>query len=103
MRQFATETWIDYARGLAPAEQAGVIQEHLDRNCAPCRAAFQVWRKVAEALLNERSYEPPEHAVRIIRAAFQPQAGLPGIPNKAAVARLIFDSFRQPLAEGVEW
>ncbi len=100
MKHFADDEWVDWARGTAPEEKRSAMQSHLDSGCTECRAAQMLWSRLAEVSAREKSYEPPADVVRAAKAAFgvagpEPKAGL------IEVIKLVFDSFAQPVAQGV--
>lgn len=101
MEHFTLEDWLDFARLAEQIEQRAVMQQHLNQGCIPCASAVQMWKKVAEVASREISYAPPESVVRCAKAVYylyEPEKALGGAIR---IARLIFDSFRQPTQEGV--
>ena len=99
MKHFAAEEWADFARGAAPAELEGEMRSHLDTGCEECAAALRLWTAVHDAAQKEDEYQPPEGALHIVRAFFRVRQS--ALAKKRSLARLVFDSFTQPLAPGV--
>ena len=62
---------------------------------------FHLCRDVTDFSTRESSYEPPEGVVRSVKALFALQTPKTVTPPMLKVARLIFDSFRQPVPVGV--
>ena len=98
MKHFSTDEWIDYVRELQSPEMATKMKEHLT-NCGECLASYRLWAEVSKAASNELDYAPPAHAIRITRSQF---AGSQAPANdwKGIVAKLMFDSLRQPITAG---
>lgn len=99
MKHFSLEEWADFARQVAPSEDRGQMQRHLDSGCSKCLQIVDLWRSVAALARAESAYEPPSEAVRFIKNAYrgsEPKRSLP----KTLPARLIFDSFIHPLPAG---
>lgn len=101
MSCFALDEWVGFVRQIVLPERMAEMQQHLDDGCQRCSEAQRMWRGVLELAKQEPSYQPPESAVRFVKEYFakhppgKTQAGV------AMVARLIFDSFKQPLPAGV--
>jgi len=77
------------------------MQAHLASGCQKCRHTAELLRKVATAARRHSQVQVPDYALRCARAIFllqQPEKVqiLPRIP-----ARLLYDSFREPLPAGV--
>jgi hypothetical protein len=100
MRHFADEEWADLVRdGAAPATRARLLG-HLEEGCEPCASKLRTWETVRDWASRERSYEPPEPAVRQARGLYA--LNPPRRPRRgASLAALVFDSFLSPLPAGV--
>jgi hypothetical protein len=100
MEHFATEKWIDFVNQAVDTNEKQLMERHLQQGCKRCRKTVLLWQKVRQSATSEVNYQPPEHAVRLARAAFA-EAGLAG-QRKGAGSRikLLFDSFLQPAFEG---
>ena len=99
MSHFSTETLLDFARGLLASPKADEVNHHLE-GCKKCRESYDKWRAVMEVGRREKKYRPSESAVQRAKEAF----GLREVWRlfgQKAEARLIFDSFSQPLPKGV--
>jgi hypothetical protein len=99
MRHFSTETWAYFARGALPADETIQMQRHLE-DCEKCRQTHDMWRAVLEIGLREKDYHPNNGMVRRAKAAYGLHQAWKR-PGGKTRARLIFDSFRQPLPGGV--
>ena len=99
MEHFAEESWADFVRGINRVEISDNIAAHLASGCAPCQAAFEMWRQVRTTAENEASVMVPEDLVRMVKMEFaihdlkQPQNALDGL--------LVFDTQIQPLTAGI--
>jgi hypothetical protein len=100
MEHFATEKWIDFVNQSVDTNEKQLMERHLQQGCKRCRKTVSLWQKVRQSAASEANYQPPEHAVRLAKAAFA-EAGLAG-HKKGAGSRikLLFDSFLQPAFEG---
>ncbi|PYV09408.1 MAG: hypothetical protein DMG23_10975 [Acidobacteria bacterium] len=101
MNHFAIEDWADFARGLASADRKGAMQMHLDNGCGKCAGVVSLWQEILDLAAGESSYQPPESAVRTIKVSYVLEGLRKTFPRGAQIAKLVFDSFRQPLPEGV--
>ena len=92
---------IDLARGLASADQKADLERHLEGGCQKCLQLRVFWDRLFRIAKREADFEPPSGAVRSAKALFSalPQTGpTTGIRK---VARLIYDSCREPLPAGI--
>jgi hypothetical protein len=100
-RHYSSEQWADYVRGATPARQSAEMERHLDAGCAKCRRAGATWKTVLKLARREAGYRPPDRAIRLAKSYFamrRIEEKQSIVPN---VARLVFDSFRQPQLAGV--
>jgi len=95
MQHFSTENWVDFARGMPPAEAAG-IQSHLDRGCEECRQSLETWRSISALFAQEAAYRPPDDVAGAVKAAYNSEKRWVWFGQIAEMARLVFDSFQQP-------
>ncbi len=91
----------NYIRALGGEAQRAAIQAHLASGCRKCRHTTDLLHKVVAAARNDSQVHVPDYALRCARAIFllqQPEKVqiLPRIP-----ARLLYDSFREPLPAGL--
>src|SRR3989454_2278581 len=91
----------DYIRGATAEAQAAAMEAHLASGCQKCRLTADLLHKLAAAARSDSQVQVPDYALRCARAIFllqQPEKVqiLPRIP-----ARLLYDSFREPLPGGV--
>lgn len=90
---YATQEWSDFVRGVSPEATAARMQRHLSSGCPSCNRAANLLRKVV-ATGAEPDVAVPAFVVRKAKAIFN-------IPRKRLVARIVFDSFLEPLPAGV--
>jgi len=98
---FSSEEWVDFARALAPAPDAALMQRHLHEGCRPCTYEAHVWERVAEVARRESRYTPPPGAVRCAKSLYrmfppEKSAGL-----KIILARLFLPSTPRMAMAGV--
>jgi hypothetical protein len=101
MGHFALEQWVDFARQAAPLEPRAAMQQHLDQGCESCSQVLRLWQHVSEAASRERLYELPESAVRVAKSQYAVSNLAAAQQETSSMARLLFDSLRQPLLQGV--
>jgi hypothetical protein len=97
-KHFSDAEWIDRVRGKALAPEA--MDLHL-AGCRRCRHARDLFGTVAEVARGEAAYEVPEGTLRSVRAIFDLQS-----PERVRIlpqvlARLVYDSFAEPLLVGI--
>ena len=91
----------NYIRALGGEAQRASIQVHLASGCRKCRRTTDLLHKVEAATRSDSQVHVPDYALRCARAIFffqQPEKVqiLPRMP-----ARLLYDSFREPLPAGL--
>ena len=101
MKHFDIATWTDFIRGLVDESARLAMERHLACGCRKCRHTADLLHKVAAAARNDSQVQVPDDVLRCARAIFRLQQPekvqiLPRIP-----ARLLYDSFREPLPAGV--
>ncbi len=99
MEHFAIERWIDFVNEAVDTKEKQLMERHLQQGCKRCTKTVSLWQKVWQSAASEANYQPPEHAVRLAKAAFA-EAGLAGQRKGASRIKLLFDSFLQPAFEG---
>jgi anti-sigma factor RsiW len=100
-KHFTDERWSDYVRGLAPAREAAAIEQHLEKGCEACHQSLRLWQTVAEIGNSEVRNEVPEDLLQTSQAAYAAWRQMYVLPQRARMARLIFDSLLEPLPPGI--
>lgn len=88
--------WVDFVRGTTEPAATAAMQEHLSSGCTRCEKLVRVLRAFAERAPQEARYEPPAEVVRLAEAIFPSRR-----PERSVFARLVYDSFRDPLPVGL--
>jgi hypothetical protein len=100
VKHYEVSEWTDYVRELANETDRAAMQQHLETDCRACTSTVNVLRKVVTAAAIDARLEVPEFLVHNARALFALQR-----PEKVTlstlIAKLVFDSFREPLAAGI--
>lgn len=99
MEHIAEPAWADFVRGHSTPEAKSAIESHLAGGCAACSGALALWKSFMNVAAREEQYTPPPHAVRLAKAQFA--AARLVAPAARSLARLVFDSFAQPLPAGI--
>lgn len=90
---YATQDWTDYVRGIEPEPRAVAMQHHLDSGCDRCNRAVELMRRLTY-IAGQPQIQVPASVIHKAKAIFN-------IPRKRTLARIVFDSFLQPLPAGV--
>lgn len=101
MNHFNIEDWTDYVREVANPELRELMDAHRATGCGRCEKRIEALARLNLAARNEKTIEVPDHLVRSALALFASQSSHVGERRASVLARLIFDSFMQPLAAGV--
>jgi hypothetical protein len=101
MKHFTSEDWGDFVRQVTTPEQTVAMQRHLDKACKECSKTMVMWRGVLDISRKEADYQPPEGTIRAVKAYYGSHRPRESAPQVAKIAQLIYDTFRQPLPEGV--
>ena len=101
MKHFDISQWTDFAREVVTGADRAAMETHLSSlGCDRCRATLDLVRRVVAVARAAGRYTPPEYVVRCakaISALQRPQrTRFPGL-----VARLVYDSFRDPVPAGM--
>jgi hypothetical protein len=96
MKHFAAEKLIELVRNVAPAAERQSLESHLSE-CTECASLTDLYRQVADWAAGEALYQPPDGAVRAVKAQF---AAAPVGNAKAGILELLFDSVLQPMTAG---
>jgi hypothetical protein len=100
MKHFTTEEWIDFANEAVAKSKRQEMDRHLGEGCQPCKKTLSLWQKVRQTAKSAAECQPPENAVRTVKARFT------GVRLEGKQARtrglveVLFDSFLQPVVEG---
>ena len=100
MKHFDINDWADFARGTATEADRAAMETHLTAGCRRCNATLAFVKRVVAATQADSLYGPPEAVVRYAKAIgtmLRPQR----IPGSRLVARLVYDSFRDPAPVGL--
>jgi hypothetical protein len=100
MNHFDISDWTDFARGCAAEVDRAAMEAHLASGCRRCGARFALMQRVVASTRADRSFEPPAGVVRCVKAISALQQG-PRSSVGRLVARLVYDSFRNPLPVGM--
>ncbi len=99
MKHLTTEQETDLVNQVLSPSERLAMEGHLGI-CQRCMKTISRWRRVRQMAAAEASYQPPNDAVRIAKAAF---AGSPWVRVRkvSGVIEVLFDSFLQPALVGV--
>jgi len=101
MKHFDIANWTDFIRGLAGEADRAAMEGHLASGCPKCRHTVELLRKLAAAARDHAQIQTPQYALHCAQAIFTLQQ-----PEKVEIlaripARLLYDSFREPLPAGL--
>jgi hypothetical protein len=95
-KHYTLQEWVDFARGVLSPELRSAMQRHLDSPCKECQDPVAFWQAVLARASREVEWQPPDEAVRQVKAVFgfiKPSERRPG---PLGLAERIFDSALQP-------
>ena len=101
MKHYDITEWLDFVHGLAGEAKHEAMEAHLGTQCAACGAGVARLRKLIEVAMADARYEVPESALHMARALYNLQKPEQVRVLPTLLARLVFDSFREPALEGV--
>jgi len=93
--------WVDFVRGVADNEARGKMQAHLDAGCDECGRVAAFFSQVSQCAAASVTYDVPDYAIKNVRAIYALQRPEEVRLLPRTMARLIYDSFREPLPAGV--
>ena len=101
MNHYDATKWIDFVRGVVVGRERAAMQAHLETACTRCGRIARILGAAAEVGASDSRWDVPDATVQMARATFALQG-----PDKVQilprlVARLVYDSFRDPLPAGV--
>jgi hypothetical protein len=100
MNHFTLGDWTDFVRQLKDPATAALMQQHLDESCQECSKVVRMWRDLLAFGSKEKSYCPPDRALRSVLGYYGLlKTGRQG-PRIATMARLILDSLLEPVPAG---
>ncbi len=86
--------------GLAQAEAAAAVADHLASGCPECTRNHHLWKAFRAFAQNDLSFEPPAETLDSAFGLF-PTASRGPAPIQTALAALVFDSFALPASAGL--
>ncbi len=101
MSHFEVGQWADWVRGLAGEKQRAEMEAHLSSGCGKCRRTMETMKRLAAIAQDEAAYQPPDYAVHNAKAIYALQEPETVWILPRIVARLVYDSFREPLPAGL--
>ena len=101
MKHFQVEQWVDFVRGLAGPTDKKNMEQHLSLGCPKCSAILRRLRRFAAAAAADAAYRIPDGAVRSACDILGQQRLDRVLSLPRLVAKLLFDSSREPALAGV--
>lgn len=93
--------WVDFVRGVVSPELRKKMQGHLNAGCEECGEVAGLFLRIAEQAIEDSRSEVPDYVVRNLRALYSLQRPEEVRLLPRTIARLVFDSFREPVVAGV--
>jgi hypothetical protein len=101
MKHYTLHEWVDFARGVLPSEFRGAMRRHLDSPCRQCQDAAAFWQTVLTRASRIVECQPPEGALRQVKALFRFIKLSESRPGPLGLAERIFDSVLSPAPAGL--
>jgi hypothetical protein len=99
MKDYTIAQWIDFARGIAPENEARRMREHLAGGCASCQELAIFCDSLAQVCRGASDHLAPEPAARCARAIFP--APKPSRRRFRLPIEMIYSSFLSPAPVGL--
>jgi hypothetical protein len=98
---YSLEEWVDFVRSLVDKTTHEKMRAHLDSGCQECGNFAGFFSELVRRAEVDAACHIPDYAIRNIRSvyALQQPEEVQLLPR--TVARLVYDSFREPLLAGV--
>ncbi len=97
---FKDATYAQHVAGCLVGKAREQFEAHLNAGCDACERTLNWYRNLSSFLLEDKAFEPPEVAVKSVVNAFRLRK--PETVNLVSLpARMLFDSFHEPLPAGV--
>ena len=102
MKHFSTNEWIDFVNERITNPQRTEMQQHLEEGCQRCAGTLGMWQRVRRAAASEAGFQPPDGALRTVKAAFAAsgRAEARSGGRRRGAVELLFDSLLQPALMG---
>jgi hypothetical protein len=101
MSHFDISEWIDFARGVLPADRRVPLERHLADGCRDCADLRALLERANRAAAADREWAVPPECVSAAEAIFAEKLRLqPSFLSRLA-ARLVYDSFGEWQVAGV--
>lgn len=91
----------DLARDVAAAPARRRMERHLAEGCTRCRRSVSLFQRVSETARADASWDVPADVMELALDIFPFRPEQVSRPVHRLLARLVFDSFREPLPAGV--
>jgi len=101
MKHIPGEEWIDFVRQVVHTPRKEKMKEHSEQGCKSCSKIVSLWQRVRQTAENEKNYGPQGDVVRIAKASLGGSNLKVNQKRQDSLAELLFDSFLQPVIEGV--
>jgi hypothetical protein len=101
MKHFPVEEWNDFVSQEVRTIRREKMKEHLEQECERCSKIVSPSQWVRQTPVTETNYRPRGDAVRIVKASFAGSNLTVQKKRPDGLAELLFDSFLQPVLEGV--
>ncbi len=99
-KHFKESVYAQYVVGCLVRKEREEFEAHLKAGCQSCELSLNWYRSLSMALQQDQAFEPPESSVKSVLNAFRLRK--PETVNLVSmVAKVLFDSFAQPLMVGV--
>src|SRR5579864_6754862 len=101
MKHYDQAHWLQFLRAELDPQLRDTMQRHLDAPCSKCCVTLELLRRIDSTAQAESKINVPESAVRMARAIFALNKPDEVQLKPGVLARLVFDSFREPATVGV--
>jgi hypothetical protein len=101
MKHYGIVEWVDFARGVTPAEDGAMMREHLASGCPACRQAVEFCQKLARICTGAALQLVPDGVLRQARALFPVRPPTPARRPFRIPIEVVYDSLLVPAPAGL--
>jgi hypothetical protein len=96
---FSDETWVDFVRGVKPAENMSEVEQHLTSHCHECETSLEFWKRITNFAAEERTCVVPQDLLHLVKTEFRYRQEEER--NSPMIAFMVFDTAAQFLPAGL--
>jgi len=100
-KHFDDDAWHRFVCGILPASSEEAMRAHLERGCAECQRAFDIWRQFVENTSQDLADATNDCGDCMAKPILALRKKMPFHAGLALLARCVLDSFLNPSPAGI--